>query len=232
MGKSGNLRYNRTFKKGILICLFCVLLAGCALSYSIVATVQYYNIIPNMLPAKATVVDYDWVHHKRGPGEQEMYITYTVNGKVFERELETDTPVSFSAGRGAFYSVGDSIDILYDPENPAVIAVPRSMKVGYFWLAGSSLFFLFFCFLLIHMIKNAKTFLVTQDEYEKEGAEIKRVKAKAKAKKKQKRLARKEKHKKAGKVIKIVLIVFGAAVGLFLLFLLFGTLLRSLGYGN
>ena len=226
------MRYSRTFKSGILGVLIGVLLFGSAFVYSIVATVQYYNMIPTMIPAQATVVDYDWVHHRKGPGEQEMYITYTVNGKVFERELKTDTPVSFSAGTAAFYSVSDSIDILYDPDNPAVIAVPRSMKVGYFWLVGSSLFLVLLCSLLVYTIKNSKNFLVTQDEYEKEGAERKRIKAEAKAEKKQKRMARKEKHTKARKVMKIFLIVLGIAVGLFILFLLFGTLLRLFGYGN
>jgi hypothetical protein len=87
-----------------------------------------------MQSLEATIVDIDLDIHIRGPDEQEIYIEYEVDGITYSRELKTDTAISFTAGSGAHYSVGDKIDIFYDPQNPEIIASPRSVCVGYFCL--------------------------------------------------------------------------------------------------
>ena len=227
-----NLRYNRAFKKGMIAIAVCLFVAVILFIGVLVGVIQYHSLVSDMLPTQATITDIDLVIHYKGSNEQEIYVTYEVDGTVYERELETDTTISFSAGRGADYSVGDTIDIFYDPQNPERIAAPRSVKVGYFWLIGSFLFLLFCLWILWEMIKHSKRFLLTQAEYDKEGEEIKKSKISKKEQKKLLKAERKKKHAKARKVGKVILIVLGAILFLFVLYLLFGWLLISLGYGG
>ncbi len=218
------LRYNRTFKKGIGAIIFCVLLFGSMLIFSIVAKVQYDSIIADMEIVEATIVDIDLEIHTKGPSEQEIYITYMVDGVVYNRELETDTSISFSPGRGANYSIGDKIEIFYDPDNPETIAFSRSVKVGYNYMVISLVGLGLVIFSLIAVLKKSRTFLVTQEEYEKEKEELKKAKLKRK----------KNKNKKnegiLRKIGKIILIILGIIVILFILFLLLGAILSEVGY--
>ncbi len=217
------LRYNRTFKNGIISILFCLLLFGSVLAYSIVAKIQYDGIVSEMESVEATIVDIDWDMYIRGPDEQEIYVTYEVDGVAYSRELKTDTPISFAAGVGAHYSVGDKIDIFYNPQNPEMIASSRSVGVGYFYMVISLIGLAIVLPISIYMIKNSRKFLVTQEEYEKEREALKKSKL---ARKKHK----KKKNAKERKIIKVILIVLAALVGAFILFLLWGALLKVLGY--
>jgi hypothetical protein len=225
-----DLRYNRAFKKGLAAILFCIILFSSVVVFFIVSTVQYNHLVSDMKSLEATIVDIDFDVHVRGPDEQEIYIEYVVDGIVYSRELKTDTAISFAAGTGAHYSVGDKIQIFYDPQNPEVIASPRSIGVGVFCavvgLSGLALV----VFSLIAVLKTRRRFLVTQEEYEKEGKELKRSKLAEKQQKKQAKLERKNRHPKARKVGRVILIALGCLIGAFILYLLFGLLLISLGY--
>jgi hypothetical protein len=224
------LRYNRSFKKGIAALIFCFLLFGSLIAYSVVAKIQYDNLASGMKPVEATVVDIDWVTHYKGPNEQEIYITYEVNGEVYNRELKTDTALSFSAGRGTHYSIGDKIEILYDPQNPGIIASRHFAVAGYFCFALGVFSLGVVLMPFIYMIKHSREFLVTQEGYEKEGEELKRNKLEAKKQKQKKRFEKKQKKAKLKKIFKIILIVLAVPLGVFIIFLLFGALLMALGY--
>ena len=224
------LRYNRDFKKGIAAILFCVILFGFIVVFFIVSKIQYDQLVSDMESMEATIVDIDHVHHRKGPSEQKIYIDYVVDGIVYSRELKTDTTISFAAGRGAHYSVGDKVRIFYNPQNPEIIASPRSVSVGYFWLIFALFFLGLVLFALWWMIKSRRKFLVTQEEYTKEGEELKKSKLAEKKRKKQMRLERRNEHPKARKIGKIILIILGSLVGAFILYILFGLLLISLGY--
>jgi len=103
---------------------------------------------------------------------------------VYERQLRTDTSISVSPGRGAHYSAGDTVKIFYDPHNPEVIAAPRSVGVGFFYmfigLSGVALL----VFALSAVLKKRRTFLVTEEAYRREKANAKKSKAVRKAGKK------------------------------------------------
>lgn len=223
-------RYNRTFKNGILAILFSSLLFISVLVYSIIAKIQYDSIVSEMKSVEATIVDIDTDVHIRGPNEQVIYIAYKVDGIIFNRELKTDTKISFAAGIGAHYSVGDKIDIFYDPQNPEVIASSRSLGVGYFFMAIGLIGLALVTFALISVVKNSREFLVTKEEYEKEKEELKKSRSARKKQEKKLKLARKEKYAKVRKIIKIILIILAVPLGAFILFLLFGALLIALGY--
>ena len=222
------LRYNRVFKEGIAAILFGILLFSSIIVFFIASKIQYDRLVYDMESLEATIVDIDYVHHRRGPSEQKIYIDYVVDGIVYSRELKTDTTISFAAGRGAHYSVGDKVQIFYDPQNPEIIASPRSVGVGYFWLIFALLSLGLVLFSLWWMIKSRQKFLVTQEEYDKEGEELKKSKLTRKKLKKQMRLERSNKHHKARKIGKITLIILGSLVGAFILYILFGLLLISL----
>ncbi len=235
------LRYRKAYKQGITALLLCMLLFGSIIGFFIVSKIQYDNLVSGMKTVQATIVDIDLEIHYKGPNEQEIYITYEVDGVIYNREFKTDTKISFAAGRGAHYSVGDKIDIFYDPQDPNVIATPRSVHVGIFWFIFGLFFFVLSLWALWWMIKHRGKFLVTQEEYEKEKLELKKSKLKLKKskleqkrkkkeKKKQKRQERKKKYGRAWKYGKIILIILGVLVGAFVLFLLFGALLMALGY--
>ena len=225
-----SLRYNRVFKRGIAAIAFCFLLFGSIFVFGIVSKVQYDALVANMIATEATVADIDWDLHVRGPDEQEIEITYEVDGITYQRELETDTKLSFSAGTGANYSVGDKIKIFYDPQNPETIATYRSVIVGYRYMAIAVVGLALITFALVLALKNRRRYLVTQEEYEKEKETEKRSKAKQKEIKKQMRMEKRKKNAKMRKIIKIFLMILAIPIGLFVLFLLFGALLMALGY--
>ena len=194
-----DLRYNRAFKKGLAAILFCIIMFGSVVAFFIVSKIQYDRLVSNMNSLEATIVDIDLDVHVRGPDEQEIHIEYIVDGVVYNRELETDTAISFAAGTGAHYSVGDKIQIFYDPQNPEIIASPRSQSVGIFWLIFALLSLVLVLLALWWMIKSHRTFLVTQEEYDKEGEELKRSKLTEKQQKKQAKLKRKTSIRRKGK---------------------------------
>ena len=188
--KGGNdmkkLRYNRAFKKALAAIFFCIALFGSIVVFFVVSQIQYNQLTANMEPLEATIVDIDLDMHVRGPNEQEIYIEYEVDGTVYNRELETDTAISFEAGTGAHYSIGDKIPIFYDPQNPEIIASPRSQSVGIYWLIFALISLALTLFSLILVLKTRRRYLVTQEEYDKEGKELKKNKLAEKSQKKQK----------------------------------------------
>lgn len=221
------LRYNRAFKKGLVAILFCILLFSSVVVFFIVSKVQYDRLVSDMKPLEATIVDIDLDVHLRGPDEQEIYIEYEVDGIIYSRELKTDTAISFAAGSGAHYSVGDKIRIFYDPQNPEVIASPRSIRVGSAYMIVCLAGLVLTLYALFAVTKNRQKFLLTQEEYEKEGLELKKEKLAAKEQKKLLKLERKKKHAKFRKLIKIILAIIVCG---FIIFILFGLLLKALGY--
>ena len=225
-----DLRYNRVFKKGMAAILFCIILFSSIVVFFVISKIQYDQLVSDMELLEATIVDVDYHARRKGLDWQEIYIEYEVDGIVYNRELKTDTKISFRAGSGAHYSVGEKVPIFYHPQNPEIIASPRSVSVGIFWLIFALLFLGLVLFALSWMLKSRQKFLVTQEEYDKEGDELKRSKLAKKQQKKQDKLERKSRHLKARKIGKIILIVLGSLSGAFILYLLFGLLLMSLGY--
>ena len=224
------MRYNRIFKEGLIAILFCIILFGSVVVFFVVSKIQYDQLVADMLSLEATIVDIDLDLHRRGPDEQEIYIEYVVDGVVYNRKLGTDTSISFAAGYGAHYSVGDQIQIFYDPQNPEMIASPRTQSVGIFWFIFALLSLALVLLALWWMIKRRRKFLVTQEEYDKEGNEIKRSKLAEKQQKKQAKSERKNRHPTARKIGRILWIILGCLMVAFVLYLLFGLLLISIGY--
>ena len=223
-----DLRYNRTFKKGLAAILFCTILCSSIVVFFIVSKIQYDQLISDMESLEATIVDVDYHTRRKGLDWQEIYIEYSVDGIVYNRELKTDTKISFRAGSGAHYSVGEKVQIFYNPQNPEIIASPRSVRVGYFWLIFALLFLGIVLFALSWMLKSRQKFLVTQDEYDKEGEELKKSKLAKKQQKKQDKLERKKNNFKARKILKIILISIVALIGAILLFHFFRGFVRGL----
>ena len=248
------LRYNRAFKNAIAAILLGVALFTSIVVFYVISQIQYNRLVSDMEPLEATIVDVDWHVSRKGISWQEIYIEYAVDGIVYNRELKTDTAISFRAGSRAHYSVGDRVDIFYDPQNPQIIAAPRTQSVGRFWLIFALLSLGLVLYALWWMIKSRRRFLVTQEEYKKEGEELKKSKLAAKQqKKKQKRQAKLQKKKqkkqakfertqkylklrkvvkiillKLWKVVKIILLVFAAVIAAILLFHFFRGFIRGL----
>lgn len=223
-----DLRYNRAFKKGLAAILFCMILFSSIVVFFIVFKIQYDQLVSDMKPLEATIVDIDYDIHVKAPDEQEIYIEYVVDGVVYSRKLETDTVISFAAGTGANYLIGDKIPIFYDPQNPEIIASPRSQSVGIFWLIFALLFLALVLFALLLVIKSRRNFLVTQEGYDKEGEELKKSKLAKKQQKKQDKFERKKNNFKARKILKIILISIVALIVAFLLFHFFRGFIRGL----
>ena len=227
-----DLRYNRVFKKGMAAILFCIILFSSIVVFFVISKIQYDQLVSDMELLEATIVDVDYHARRKGLDWQEIYIEYEVDGIVYNRELKTDTKISFRAGSGAHYSVGEKVPIFYHPQNPEIIASPRSVSVGIFWLIFALLFLGLVLFALSWMLKSRQKFLVTQAEYDKEGEELKKSKLARKQQKKQDKLERREERKKknktARKILKIVLISIVALIGAFLLFHFFRGFIRGL----
>lgn len=162
------LRYNKIFRDGIILLVFFGLLSIALIILPVASKFQYDNLVSNMKSIEATIVDIDFDINTRGPDEQEIFIIYEVDDVVYNRELSTDTKISFSAGTGAHYSVGDKLDIFYNPQNPNEIATPRSINVGYGYLVVGLIFLALVTVGFVFMLKHRRKFLVTKEEDEKE----------------------------------------------------------------
>ena len=222
------LRYSKIFKDGVIALIFCTLLCLFIMSFAVISKIQYNKLISEMESVEATIVDIDLDIHVRGPDEQEIYIVYRVGGKRYERELGSDTKISFSAGTAANYSVGDKIEIFYNPENPEIIAAPRSMKVANVYFLGCTAFLVMFLAPIGYLIKNRKKHLVTYEEYEKEKERVKKAKIEQKEQKKKLKAERRKKYPKLRKLIKIILIILASIVCLFALYLILGSILIAI----
>lgn len=173
------MRYNKTFKGGIITILICFLLGGVILTMSIISKLQYNEITQNMLTTNATITDIKTDHHsfKYGGYDQEMQIVYVVDGKTYNRELATDTKISFQAGYKTHFTVGDVVEIYYNPENPMEIATELSSKHAVNTMIFSGAFLAFMVAILITAIIIRKRFLISEEEYEKEKAGKKKIKS-------------------------------------------------------
>ena len=165
------LRYNKAFRDGIIAVVFCILLSSICITLPIVSKIQYDNLVSNMKSIEATIVDIDLDIKVRGPDMQEIYISYEVDDVVYSRELSTDTKIAFAAGMGTHYSVGDKLDILYNPLNPNEIATPLSVAGGSFFIVIGLVLLALVMLAFALMLKNRRKFLVTKEEYEKEKRE-------------------------------------------------------------
>lgn len=178
-GHMSGMRYHKTFKWGIVSLLFCFLLFGVMFTMSIISKLQYDEITQNMLTTNAMITDIKIDHYsfKYGNYEQEMQIVYVVDGKTYNRELATDTKNAFEAGFRTHFSVGDVVEIYYNPENPMEIATELSSKhsVNTMIFTGACLIFL--VAICISVIITRKRFLISEEEYKKEKADKKKIKS-------------------------------------------------------
>ena len=164
----GKTRYNKVFRDGIIALAFCGLLSVVFIVSAIVSNVQYHNLVANMKSIEATIVDIDLDISVRGPDAQEIYITYSVDDVVYNRELSTDTQIAFDAGMEAHYSVGDKLAIFYNPQNPNEIAALRSVYVSYGFMTIGWIVFALALVGLVYLLKNRRKFLISEEEYENE----------------------------------------------------------------
>ncbi len=173
------VRYNKTFKGGIITIMLCCLLFGSVFAMSIISLIQYNELIQDMLTTEATITDIKTDHHssKYGGYDQEMQIVYAVDGKIYSRELATDTPVAFQAGYRTHFSVGDVVEIYYNPETPMEIATELSYKHALSMMIFSGAFIAVMIAVLITGIVTRKRFLITEEEYKKEKAAKKKIRS-------------------------------------------------------
>ena len=168
-------RLNGDFKVKIASYIFLTLFLGFFFVGGLISICQYQNKIHGMILTEATIVDIEW-HVSRRTSRQDIYITYDINEITYNGEYKTDGMfLSSTAGLQAYYSVGDTLEIFYDPNDPKKIAAPRSSYISLvFMIIG-----LFGCFAgvyaLVSTLKNYRNFVITQEEYEKEKKELKNI---------------------------------------------------------
>jgi len=162
------MTYNKKFRDSVITFIFFLLLSSAFIIFPIISKIQYNNLVANMESVEATIIDIHLDFNRRRPDEQEISITYEVDGVVYNRELGTDTKISFPAGTGTHYSVGDTLIIFYNPQNPNEIATPLSVSAGYFYLVIGLVSFVLFVAPLVMIIKNRQKYLITKQEFEKQ----------------------------------------------------------------
>ncbi len=163
-------RYNNAFKSGIVTILLCCLLFGGIFTAGVISEIQYKEFTQGMLTTNATITDIKIDRHssKYGGYDQEMQITYTVNGKRYDRELATDTKMAFQAGYRTHFSEGDVVEIFYNPEDPMEIATELSSKHAVKMMIFSGVCLVLFIAILVSGIVTRKRFVITEQEYSSE----------------------------------------------------------------
>lgn len=112
-------------KNGIV--LLAVLMAVCValMAFGIVFLAQYSAARAGMVKTVATVVDTNLSSISKYGHTQGIIVSYEVNGEKYERELGSDTSISFDAGAYAHASEGDKVNIYYDAADPNRIVAER-----------------------------------------------------------------------------------------------------------
>lgn len=170
-------RFNGDFKTKIASNIFLTLFLGFFFVGGLISICQYQNKIHGMILTEATVVDIEW-HVSSRSSRQDIYITYDINEITYNGEYKTDGMFfSSTAGWRANYSVGDTLEIFYDPNDPKKIAAPRSSYISLaFMIVGLFGCFAVVCY-LVSTLKNYRNFVITHEEYEKEKEELKNIRA-------------------------------------------------------
>lgn len=139
--------------KGIIYACAIMLLFASLIVFFGISEVQYARLTENMLETPATITDVEYEIGRKGY-VQEIKVTYLVNDTVYTRELGTDTVISFEAGAYGDVQIGDTVSILYNPQNPNEIASPRTSSIGLWVCIISALGLAFFAFVLVLIIKG------------------------------------------------------------------------------
>ncbi len=173
------MKYSKTFWNGLIAILFCCILFGGVMTMAIVSRVQYNEITQNMLTTNATITEIKIDHHssKYGGYDQEMQIVYVVDGHAYNRELATDTSISFEAGYRTHFSVGDVVEIYYNPDDPMEIATRLSDNHAGGMMIFSGVALAFMVAILILCVVTRKNHLITEQEYKKEKTAKKKIKS-------------------------------------------------------
>lgn len=168
-------RFNDDFKEKIFLYVFFLLFSGVFFIGGLVSICQYHNLIHGMVLTEATIFDIDLNVSSRS-SRQDIYITYDIDGITYNREYESDGVfLSGTAGFRAHYSVGDTLEIYYDPNNPEIIAAPRSSTIIFCFLIIGMFGFLGILYALVSLFKNYRNFQITNEEYEKEKEELRKI---------------------------------------------------------
>lgn len=152
-----NVRYNKNFTDGIAVVIFCFLISVIMIVVPVYEKAVYNNSVSCMENVEATIssVDYDETGRWR---KQKIQIAYTVEGKKTEVELKSDILFATGIWLGEEYSVGDKVNIFYNPVKPESIVVPLEhtnsnlvLSIGVIGLIISVMIFIF-------MVKNSHKF--------------------------------------------------------------------------
>ncbi len=146
---------NKAQKKNVVTLCFIMLLFVVLITLFGISEIQYARLTKNMIAHSATVTDIDY-SVKKGGYTQKVEISYTINDITYSRFLGTDTFISFEAGAYGDMQIGDTVLILYNPDNPNEIATPKTSSVGFVILIFSICSLMFFTFILVLSIKGAK----------------------------------------------------------------------------
>ena len=135
--------------KGTIGLLLALLLPLIAMVLEIASISQYAEAKRGMVEHEAVVTDTQAAHGGRYFSRQRILISYTVDGKEYERQLGTDTAISVSGGFMKHYRKGDIVKICYDPQDPSRILEGRALAAQICMLIFACVVFLFFSGLLV-----------------------------------------------------------------------------------
>ena len=143
-------KYSKTFKISIVVIVCCALLFGGLFISDIAAKVQYEQRVKNLKPIVATVVK---AESTGASGEQAIEMTYDIDGVTYTRNMTAK----------ASFAVGDTVDLLYNPQAPMLITIPQTedgvsakLIIGVVGLVASAVS-------LVVFLKQKSRFLLVQE---------------------------------------------------------------------
>ncbi len=158
------MTYNKQFRNSICALVFVLVIGAWLIASDIVAQVRYYDLTDDMLTTEAHVTDVSTRTMGSRLMEWTIQVSYTVDGVTYSGELKVET--------GSFYvddiNAGDTVEIMYNPSDPRVIATELSWKSSCISLIVPTLFFVMGFVALVIMLRRRKNFVITEDEYRRE----------------------------------------------------------------
>ena len=137
-------------KLKVMICFFLLLLLFAVIIVLMISSIsQYVEMKEGMVEYEAVVTEVQVDHGGKYSSNRNIFISYTVGGKEYERELVSDTAVSVSGGFMRHYRKGDVVKICYNPQDPSEILEGRAPVAQICILVFACVVFLFFLGLLV-----------------------------------------------------------------------------------
>lgn len=123
---------DKSKRDGVIAIVFVMLLGFAIIGSFVASQVEYAEGKKDMKQCKATVTSVTKILDRHNVfGLKNVMIKYTVDGVEYQRDLSSNTGISFK-GNITNLKEGDKVEINYNPDDPMIISSETTQTTGLF----------------------------------------------------------------------------------------------------